>query len=135
MIIIAKMRYLIFNFYYTRNLLFSRFFYIFYFYFKSIRALEVFQMNGERLSEIIEEQRKRPGTYLSINHCRLQDARYHCNEWNEITKRINYLQLGGCNLGGPLRYPHVLIFWLRCEQVGHASSFIMYLFYTWLILA
>lgn len=24
---------------------------------------------------------------------------------------------GGSNLGGPLRYPHIIMFWLQCDQV------------------
>ncbi|XP_058820922.1 tRNA dimethylallyltransferase [Topomyia yanbarensis] len=50
---------------------------------KIIRALEVFQQDGQPLSRLLEEQRS---------------------------------QEGGCNLGGPLRYRKVVIFWLRCEQ-------------------
>ncbi|XP_058443692.1 tRNA dimethylallyltransferase [Malaya genurostris] len=50
---------------------------------KIIRALEVFQHDGQPLSQLLEEQRG---------------------------------QEGGCNLGGPLRYRNVVIFWLRCEQ-------------------
>lgn len=26
---------------------------------------------------------------------------------------------GGCNLGGPLRYNHIIIFWVKCEQVSY----------------
>lgn len=26
-------------------------------------------------------------------------------------------QEGGNELGGPLRYPHIIIFWLQCDQV------------------
>lgn len=29
---------------------------------------------------------------------------------------------GGSNLGGPLRYPHIIMFWLQCDQVRKVSG-------------
>lgn len=30
---------------------------------------------------------------------------------------------GGCNLGGPLRYNHIIIFWVKCEQVSYFNIY------------
>ncbi|XP_055390102.1 tRNA dimethylallyltransferase isoform X2 [Condylostylus longicornis] len=50
---------------------------------KIVRALDVFKRTGIPLSEILKDQRNKPG---------------------------------GNRLGGPLRYPHTILFWLRCNQ-------------------
>ncbi|XP_067641840.1 tRNA dimethylallyltransferase isoform X2 [Eurosta solidaginis] len=50
---------------------------------KIMRAIEVYQLSGQTLTEQLKAQREQPG---------------------------------GNRLGGPLRYPNTILFWLRCKQ-------------------